>query len=293
VLLAGACGAAPKPAVATEATGVRCVPDAPDALGCEQRCAERDFYSCLLAGTALLRTGEHERAQAFLDVACHEGFGQACVLLREESARGDGQPADFARAAYYHAAACRIGFSRDCAGAHTLFDEQEGGFALDAENAAAIFRNACERGDGRACYDFGLMVEAKLRTQAGGFAPWYSLACLSGDRYSCDTMPQNRMRAARFAGRERAASNASAMVTLARASVYATACEQGLGAGCYRLGELFTEGGALPQDAQRAVQWFERACGKGDVAGCLELSRLLETPLPLVPSVPLRLARSN
>jgi TPR repeat protein len=52
------------------------------------------------------------------------------------------------------------------------------------------------------------------------------------------------------------------------ASLYARACELGLGTACHRLGELHRDGKGVPADDDQARALFTRGCQQGSNAAC-------------------------
>ena len=67
-------------------------------------------------GLADLKAGAFPRAASVLGPACQGKGGQACALLSELHARGQGVPRDAARAEALRSQACALGFQPACAG---------------------------------------------------------------------------------------------------------------------------------------------------------------------------------
>lgn len=266
---------------------------------CVHACAQGHIGSCTLTGRYLAQNGEPERAAAYLDMACYDGSGQSCALLAGMWARGGGLPVDFIRAAFYHRRACDTGAADDCSDA-ALFVGREDEIRIDVERLAALYDRACANGHGVACFNLGLMTDIGIYDADAALL--YRRACARGNAYSCDAFAARSSTLAspaletRLAGDNRAPfvrTRAATYETFARAHIYAVACRTGHSAGCYGLARQYTSGGALPQDGTRAEALYAQACTLGDVRSCLELQRILETPRPLAPALPVQLASVN
>ncbi len=306
---------------------------ASDPRSCEQDCAEGNSGSCIRVGKQLARVGQTERAAAFLDLACYESSGSSCALLADAWALGDGLPRDFLRAAFYHRRACDHGAARECSGEELFVGREHDlrldiprvaafyasacheGFAGACFNlglmvdsgafelfgsAETLFRRACDQGHPYTCHAFAERI-ATVRTpnttmplgDAHAQSQQRERSCRDGDGGSCALL--SIAQEARLTGDDvsYAPPGTASYEAFARAHIFDTACRLGHGAGCYGLARMYTAGGALPQDGARVEALYSQACTLGDVESCLALQRLLGTPRPLVPAVPVQLASAT
>ncbi len=129
---------------------------------------------------------------------------------------------------------------------------------------------SCDRGDARACYNFGVMLYQGLGIEANPSraANLYQKACESGSAEAClelgqlfeygKTVPRDGPRAAQLLKR---------------------ACDGGSASACQHLGSMLQNGTGIPHDYARARLLATQACAAGEARGCSNLGVLVERGL--------------
>ena len=112
----------------------------PEAAPAADTC--KDPKDCLNKGAIAVQAKDFAKAAKFLPSGC-EIEPKACNIVGELYRKGDGIPADGAKAADFHKKACNAGISISCAIEAQLRYTGEGGAVIDKPRARALFEKTC------------------------------------------------------------------------------------------------------------------------------------------------------
>ena len=159
-------------------------PDEPAAAAAPDGC--KDPKDCLNKGALAMQAKDFAKAAKFLPTAC-EVEPKACNIAGELFRKGDGVPADGAKAADFHKKACTAGINISCAIEAQLRYTGEGGAVVDKPRARTLFEKTCGPEMLDHCALAGVMYangdggpedKAKARTL-------YDTACGAGEMTGC------------------------------------------------------------------------------------------------------------
>ncbi|HTS26893.1 MAG TPA: tetratricopeptide repeat protein [Bryobacteraceae bacterium] len=186
---------------------------------------------------------EHGRANGCatwirtMNVSCQHGSGRTCLTLGVVYAEGRLAPRDLAEAGKNLARACDLGTPNACAGLVAMV-EQEG---------PAVFRPACDRGDGESCF-----VLASL-DYAGKGVPRDLSSAVTLFRQSC---ADEWWRGCGGLGECYRAGQGVAADTAKAIEYFEKACRGGIAASCFSVANLYRG----RKDEALARQRFQQAC---------------------------------
>ena len=135
------------------------------------------------------------------------------------------------------------------------------------EQAARLWRVACEGGDGDSCanlgylYQFGLGVEGDF-AQA---ARLYRRSCDGGVRTACVNLAYLHIQGLGVDADPPEA-----------ARLFQQFCDDKIGAACSSLGQLYVAGMVMDRDLEAGAQFYRMGCELGDATGCTSLGALFE-----------------
>lgn len=153
---------------------------------------------------------------------------------------------------------------------------------------------ACAAGDGRACFNLGVLgVEAAPPAPAGAILDWFVKACDGGVARGCfnagrmSTAAQDTRRV-ELLGRACDGDYTPGCLPAGRAALAAgrpgdanrwfeAGCEAGEALACTDLGVSYYTPRDVARDPVEALRLFKKGCGGGDNAGCVNAARILYT----------------
>jgi hypothetical protein len=186
---------------------------------------------------------EHGRANGCatwirtMNVSCLHGSGRTCLTLGVVFAEGRLAPRDLAEAGKNLARACDLGTPNACPGL----------VALVSQEGAAVFRPACEGGDGESCF-----VLASLYYAGKGVPQDYAGAAALF-RQSCDSQ---WWRGCGGLGECYRAGQGVAADTAQAIRYFEKACRGGIAASCFSVANIYRG----MKDEALAQQRFRQAC---------------------------------
>ena len=228
-------------------------PDAPPAA---DTC--KDPKDCLNKGALAIQAKDFAKAAKFLPSGC-EVEPKACNIVGELYRKGDGVPADGAKAADFHKKACNAGISISCAIEAQLRYTGEGGAVVDKPRARALFEKTCGPEMLDHCALAGLMYSSgdggpadkvKARTL-------YDTACSAGEMTGCVNGGAMYLN-----GEGGAADKVKAR------TYFEKACDQKNADGCFNLGLVYAKGIEVPVDYDKAIALLKKGCDAGSKQGC-------------------------
>jgi TPR repeat protein len=242
-------------------------------------------------------TPDAEQVSSLHERACNSGVAAACGSLARWLESTTATPDTRILAGLDHRA-CEGGVARSCRvlGARHASGE---GAGKDREVANKLFERACELGDGAACFELAEALRRE-REQDSRLSFLYELGCDRSEPKACLALAKT-YRPAHKSYRTPEDRRMPDDVVATRAA--RTACDAGLGEGCYLLYSRpsgardaslveracvggFAEacrvaakkrvgGPASDDDKRKATGFLEQGCGLGDLENCLELARFL------------------
>lgn len=248
--------------VALSSLGSGCAETAP-AQKTEQTVAAaadscKDPKDCLNKGALAMQAKDFAKAAKYLPTGC-EIEPKACNIAGELYRKGDGVPADGAKAADFHKKACNAGLSISCAIEAQLRYTGEGGAVIDKPRARQLFEKTCGpemldhcalAGVMYATGDGGPEDKAKARTL-------YDTACGAGEMTGCvnggalylngEGGPADKVKARMY---------------------FEKACDQKNADGCFNLGLVYAKGIEVPVDYDKAIAILKKGCDAGSKKGC-------------------------
>jgi TPR repeat protein len=213
-------------------------------------CQRGSARACVMLGDAWQAgwTAPSNSTRAFraYDRACALRLGLGCRRLAErlefEGADDDDEDSELVRR-YWQA--CEL---RDSVACMWLANAYEEGFAWDRDAASALRWRACRQGLGSAC----LLSALRQRCDAAPpvceqhYLQWLTRACDLGEAEGCARVARS------LAGRDE---------EQARTARFAERACQGYNReGCLLLGQMYQQGRGVTANAERAMDFFERAC---------------------------------
>ena len=226
--------------------------------------------------------------------ACDLRQGEACNDIAVEYARGNNVPADPKKAAEYYLRACDdLHYGMSC-GNVGLHYERGDWFPKDEKKGNAYYALGCKYGEGRSCKYLAISMRdgTGMQVDNAGAAKMFDKACDMGENDACDKLiemymagkagsPQEALDLERRqcdAGRADACNAAGMLLeqgagTVARnelqaAVLFQKACEKRSATGCVNLGDMYSEGRGLGKDDDKALSFYELACGIDGARGC-------------------------
>jgi len=254
---------------------------------------------------------DRPRAAAIYSRACDLGYGDACYALGVAYQVGAGVRASKKEARRLYRRACDMGDEVTCELFEYKFGDRRPPRST-ARRETRRYAKLCSKGAPLACFRLGVvhLMDTSKSASLPVAAEFMGKACGLGVEAACERTEglmrrRDELRAGGSAwrvvetdGRSCQASDELCLkhqlkivgnegrrpVTgalreeteeiLYRASLFKRACERGDAGGCMRLGMMFGDGDALPQEPARAVEYLDRACDNGGcVAACGELRR--------------------
>ena len=217
---------------------------------------------CFRDGSDAQQRGEPERALSLFERGCEQDDGAACSAASDMLAKGEGAPADNARAIPLSFRACDLGYWQACRNLGVSLVRAE-----DPEIAArgrALLARACEGGHASGCGALGLSLLQGYGGAIDRVAAMQAMgrSCELGFAPGC-----TRYGASLFAG--------EAADPVRARNLVKWACDAGDAQGCGYLGVALREGIGGPTDGAAANRHLERACDAGFVAFCSDLAAAL------------------
>lgn len=182
--------------------------------------------------------------------ACDRGDMSSCVMLGTMYHLGDGVSQNFSRARELYAQACNGGLAEGCS--HLGFMYENGHTTQNYTKAIEFYEKACDLGDANGCASVAKIYE-NIKEDALQAFTYYDKACDGGDGESCVHI------ALLYA--EKGDNHASA-------DYYEKGCEHSDASACLNLGTMYYQGTGRWEDAQKALELFEKACTLGSESGC-------------------------
>jgi TPR repeat protein len=217
----------------------------------QQGCAKGEQSACAYLGTLLAQSPgsapDANRTRQLLETACDRGEAFACVSLGAVCA----QSGDNERAMELSERGCEGGNSTGCENLGLGYLKGIGRTENHAQAARFLLR-ACDGGSGEACHYLARLtaeepaLKAEVERDHKGFPLLHERACVAGNAPSCEAL--------------RAAAESQQAL-----------CVEGNATACSLIGHMFLHGYGVPQDPNRAVALFERACNGGVALSCVGL----------------------
>jgi TPR repeat protein len=205
---------------------------------------------------------------------CRRGDAGSCVLLGVMVLRGQGTPANEARAADLFERACKADNMAGCNNLGVAFSEGQGRPRNDAR-AVELFRQACAGGTPHGCVNEGELYDAGrgVRQDYHVAAARYEQACNGGVMVGCATLGLLYE-----SGRVGVTDGALAMRLYQKACVdrdyLVEQCNGGDPDGCTAYGICLVHGLGQPVDKARGKSNIQRGCAWGLAAACDVASRV-------------------
>ncbi|MEI8256492.1 MAG: tetratricopeptide repeat protein [Deltaproteobacteria bacterium] len=137
------------------------------------------------------------------------------------------------------------------------------------DQAMALYRRACEGGDGGGCFNVGANYDegGDMPPDAAQAVTFYQRACdLGGDGFKgCANL------GAMYADGRGVGRNSERAVSL-----YALACGARVNEACFSLGGALEAGTGVPRNLERAAELYRQTCDAGVSAGCSGLAVLTD-----------------
>ncbi len=256
-------------------------------------CHNGDPISCFELGHALESGGKgrnsDKEARKVYRKGCSFGHSASCVNLALLYSSGKGGKADNRAAVAFFSQACELGDRKGCAklGLHMLEGK---GLPSEPLKALSLLDIACKSGEKIACQQ--LRGEGLKRAKAlcgkgdvqgchafARFSPHQSpeefreasnaaeKACDSGIQLSCVKLGFLLIQEDKEEPSEKKLSRAI--------SLFKTACQKGIGQGCFSLGLAHLEGKGTAQNVDKGAQLMAKACRNKDFRGCAKAAVFL------------------
>jgi uncharacterized protein len=140
---------------------------------------------------------------------------------------------------------------------------------VDDKEARKPRRQACERGDGAACFTLGTMYAPRgvgWTSDLDQAAQLFKRACDGGYGLGCVYLGHKYDRGVNATRDE-----------VKAAQLYERGCQAGCPLGCLHLGEAYALARGVPRDAVQAARLFRQACDQGSATGCRFLAERYDT----------------
>lgn len=264
---------------AKRATAAVCKPGEPSA--CEASCKAGDGTSCALAGYAYEKgkgvSEDSKRAMELYEQACAKKNLDGCTGVGFLFSKGEGVAQDKGRAATIFKEACGKGNGRACSGiGHQMR------LSGDTAGATEMFERACNLAYTRACFYAGAMLMKSGKDAARAFRN-HKAACTGEDMRGCLAASGMLQSGTGVAAN---ASEASALRERASKALEA-ACSSRDFEACESLGDFYMgEYDKASKKPEKAIAFYNTACGGGWDNACLEAARILERGDAPVPKNP-------
>ncbi|MFB6263330.1 MAG: tetratricopeptide repeat protein [Bradymonadaceae bacterium] len=130
---------------------------------------------------------DRSRAADLYRRSCSRGYPRACYKFGHLVETDRGAEGDDFRAAIYYRIGCTSGSPGACNALGIFFDEGKGGLSVRPEDAAELYRRACDRGDDYGCHNYAIALK---RGRGVDRAPdrakaYFEIACRRGVRAAC------------------------------------------------------------------------------------------------------------
>lgn len=232
-------------------------------LAFQEACDHGSQLGCAGLGTLYLSGGKNPaEAIELLRRACDAKVGRGCAALSTAYEVGLGVERDGIKAATIAREACERGEHRACIlyGRAMLF----GGHAVakDPTKARDLAVRACENHVAAGCTLAGLAYSTALG-DAVEAQKWFDKGCEQGDGPGCAALAVQYLRG----GLPRDAQGAG-LFPQRGVELAMRACDLDAPIGCSLLAKAFVNGEGVPQDVRRAWELASTACSEADAAGC-------------------------
>lgn len=221
-------------------------------------CRAGDVKACAWQGRDEYEGRQYDAAVKHLEPACGAGVAMACTSLGHCYVQGYGVTKDLARGNALYRTACELGDGEGCNALGNARSRGEGGLAKDPAEAALLFARACTLGDDLGCSNYAWALSEGRgvpKDVAAARARWRSL---------CPRLDAACRKLADAVGRD----------DPHQAAVIAEE-------GCAANGRSSCEAaGYFLQKVKRpveAIRYLREACRRGDDDGCYWLARVLDS----------------
>lgn len=232
-------------------------------LAFQQSCDHGSQLGCAGLGTLYLSSRTNAtHAIELLRHACDASVGRACVALSTAYESGFGVEHDGVKAATIARDACERGEHRACIlyARAMLFGDHN--VAKDPSRARDLAVRACNEKVAAGCTLAGLAYSTALN-DALAAQKWLGQGCEQGDGPGCAALALQYFRGGLPGDAQGVARSPERGVDLAM-----RACDLDAAIGCSLLAKALASGEGVPQDLRRASALAAKACGDADAAGC-------------------------
>jgi uncharacterized protein len=242
-------------------------------------------------------------AVASFEKACSLRDPNGCLQLAARYACGAGVARDLDKAVHYEVTSCDLGGGDGCGAAAMTYLM---GSAPEPEKALVLANKGCTLGDSPSCSYVGMIYWQGLGVTAdpARAAKIFDEECAKKDQMACandavllymgapgvvrDLVRARELAETSCSANMQAGCNLLAGLLLERGGVedieraarlFDKVCEEGGGAACDNLGQLYRHGAnGLAPNLDRAKEKFDRACKLENPPGCTHLGEVTSTP---------------
>ena len=235
-------------------------------------CALNDGASCSAVALHLYRgdavAQDKARALALWDAACAGRAANGCQLKAGALFYESGNAADQAAAVALYQQGCTAGQGWGCSGLADAYWRGQG-TAKDLGQASATARKGCIEASGDkvlACAIHArFLVQSSNPSDVGMGTKLLTQACIARVAAACNDAGLTAKRGPAGSG----------FADWEIALSFRDGCDQGDGAACGNLGQLYVEGNSrIKVDLARAVALYDKGCALGDQAACQHIQAL-------------------
>jgi TPR repeat protein len=189
--------------------------------------------------------------------ACKYGEMEACYNVGSMYFHGEGSKRNYYSAALFFQKSCNNGIGAGCNDLGYMYEH--GKYVRhDRREAMSLYADACDMGEASGCNNLAHMHEKSKRMQTA--KQYYSRACDLGDAPSCNRLESVLGKKIREIKGEVALNEAINACRVATRG----------GTMCYRVGLYYER----EEDNEKARQYFEAACNRGQSQSCKHLGDL-------------------
>lgn len=221
-------------------------------------CEEQNAIACTRAGILFAQDeskSDPAKARDLFRRACELKDRDGCFNLARMLETGLGGPEDVEAAGALYNQSCDLGHAPSCNNLAVLLTRSG-----HQDQAQVLQQRACERGDGRACFNLGFQLEQSTVSNPAAASAYYRQACALNYVEGCYYLGF-LYRYGRGVDKD----------TERGTKLYEQACEASYARACSSLGSILQRGDGVEVDAALAREYFQRACDLGFARGCTNL----------------------
>ncbi len=206
-------------------------------------------------GKIFYQQENYAKAIEFFEKSCAERYALGCMALGLIYEEGKGAAINISASKNLYKKACDFGSGDGCFLLGSLYNKDDS-IEYNPTKARALFEQACDQGSLDGCAHLGAMYElgAGIKQNKTKAIELFEKVC-DGDRFDgCVVLGHLYQEDKNSMGKAKQA--------------YEKACTGGISSGCNNLGIWYIKGDNVPQDNEKALEYFNKACNMKDENGC-------------------------